>query len=65
MKLDTSAPGTPSTSSGGGVGTPRGAGGSGGSSSAGTSGDGLQKTSAASNCNNTPLSQVSVEVCAL
>ena len=52
MKLDTSAPGTPSA--GGGSSS------SGAASTSGTSGDGLQKTgSAAPNCNSIPLSQVS------
>ena len=74
MKLDTSAPGTPSTA-GGGVGTPRGAaGGSGSGSSSGAgaagasgtaTGDGgsMQKTGPASNCNSVPpLSQVRVNM---
>ena len=73
VKLDISAPGTPSTA-GGGVGTPRGAaGGSGSGSSSGAgaaggtsgtaAGDGgsMQKTGPASNCNSVPpLSQVRV-----
>ena len=74
VKLDTSAPGTPSTA-GGGSGTPRGAaGGSGsgssscavaaGSTSGTVTGDGsMQKTGPVSNCNSIhvpPLSQVRV-----
>ena len=69
VKLDTSAPGTPSTA-GGGSGTPRGAAGGSGSSGAGAAGstsgtatgDGsMQKTGPASNCNSIPpLSQVRV-----
>ena len=70
VKLDTSAPGTPSTAGGGG-GTPRGAAGGSGSSGAGAAGstsgtvtgDGsVQKTGPASNCNSIPpLSQVRVK----
>ena len=71
VKLDTSAPGTPSTAGGGG-GTPRGAAGGSGSGSSGAgaagstsgtvTGDGsMQKTGPASNCNSIPpLSQVRV-----
>ena len=55
MKLDTSAPGTPSAG---------GSSSSGAANTSGTSGDGLQKTgTAAPNCNSIPLSQVSVCVC--
>ena len=53
VKLDTSAPGTPS-----GGGTPR-TGGSGSANVAVNSGgDGLKTTSAAQNCNSLPLSKV-------